>query len=185
MSDAIDRLAGRGSDGLNGSFSDTNNDLALFGLVTSLGLVAAVMSFFLPVRWYVGWVAGYLALGPLAGLCFGFTIMLFGGTLIYNTAGRWALSGIFAMLGLVGVLTTRWRGTVRWLHSRELGPVLNDICPQMMSCCLIGAFMLALGIDLVVNANRGTSLGLRKMLDSNDLHRAVGLLAGWTLRVQR
>lgn len=43
----------------------------------------------------------------------------------------------------------------------------------MVSTCLIGAFLLAIGIDLIVNGNRGTSLGLRKVLDSNSLHAEV------------
>ena len=43
----------------------------------------------------------------------------------------------------------------------------------MLACCLIGAFLLALGIDLILNANRGTSLGLRKILDENPRHAEV------------
>lgn len=37
-------------------------------------------------------------------------------------------------------------------------------------------WLLALGIDLLVNANRGASLGMRKLLDENDIHAEVGFM---------
>jgi hypothetical protein len=51
----------------------------------------------------------------------------------------------------------------------------------MISTCFIGAFLLATGIDLIVNANRGTSFGLRKLLDENSLHAEVS----WVLVFSR
>lgn len=107
----------RGVGGFNSSFSDTNNDLALYGLVTGLGLAGVLFSVFLPKKWYAGWWLGWLFLGPLAGMSVAFTMMILKngeGMLVDSLTGRWILIGVFAIIGLVSVVATKWRGAVSY-----------------------------------------------------------------------
>ena len=100
---------------MNSSFSISENDLALSGLIVGIGLLGLLISLVLPKRLYIGWWIGYLFLGGLAGLSVGFGIIILGGgegMLISNIAGRWVLSGGLALLGIGGVMATRYKGAV-------------------------------------------------------------------------
>jgi hypothetical protein len=101
--------------GLRTSGSDSSNDLALFGLMVGLALLATVLSFVTPKRFYIGWWLGWIALGLLAGASIGVTILLFRGgqLLIASQGGRWGLIGALALLAVFAVVPTRWRGAVR------------------------------------------------------------------------
>lgn len=44
---------------------------------------------------------------------------------------------------------------------------------------ILGTWLLALGVDLALNTNRGASLGLRKILDENALHQEVSYSLLW------
>lgn len=54
---------------------------------------------------------------------------------------------------------------------------------QTIAIALIGTWLIALGIDLMLNTNRGASLGLRKLLDENSLHQEVCLSVCYTSTV--
>lgn len=54
------------------------------------------------------------------------------------------------------------------LHAPRRGLTSRSLAPQALATGLTGGFLLALGIDLLVNPNTGMSLGLRFLIDQNS-----------------
>ena len=104
-----------GATGLKNSYSSTDNDLAIFGIIIGAGLFGFLLSRFLPRKWAAGWWLGWALLGPSAGLSVAFIMLMLknGESLLIGTmAGRWTLVAILAIIGLAAVTMTKWIGAV-------------------------------------------------------------------------
>ncbi|KAI0827994.1 hypothetical protein BC628DRAFT_1317116 [Trametes gibbosa] len=120
-------------------------------VLTLITLGAFVIGFFIGVL-NLGRMAGIWLLGVMSGLSIGIRIVLLRpGLLIPVYAANWI---IIALLMIVGLAVTVFR--------QRLGLV--------SSCTSVGTFLVALGVDLVINKQSGMSTGLRFLFDRNSSH---------------
>ncbi|KAK9896378.1 hypothetical protein P389DRAFT_196470 [Cystobasidium minutum MCA 4210] len=144
-----------GANGFKSSYSATDNNLAAFAIILGAGIFGFGFSRLLPRKWYIGWWLGWALLGPIAGMSIAMTVIMLGGgddMLFGSIVGRWILIAGLAIIGLIAVSSTKWTGAT-------------------LACCIVGSWLLALGVDLILNTNLGVSAGLRKLLDYNALHQ--------------
>lgn len=140
-------------DGVGGaqSASDWAEDMAVWGITAGSWVLGTVVGL-LPKY---GLLAGWTFLGCEGGLAVGFMLEMLADDLTIHSAGaRWTIIGILTVAGLVSVVMTRNGGAI-------------------VACALSGGFLVMLGVDLLVNEDRGMATGLPKLIDRNGHHKQV------------
>ncbi|KAH9935231.1 uncharacterized protein BXZ73DRAFT_45633 [Epithele typhae] len=130
--------------------------LGAFGV----SFIAGVLPF---GRW-----AGIILVGALGGMSIGFRVVLLRpGLLIPTYVLNWLVIVAFSILGLAGILV-----------KQRVGVTINTAA--------IGSFLIALGVDLIIQKQDGLSFGLRFLLDRNDSHFLSIVFRGYnpSLRTQ-
>ncbi|OJT10578.1 hypothetical protein TRAPUB_12914 [Trametes pubescens] len=134
------------------AFVNTVNAQGLSDLVLTIIVLAAFGIGFFVGLLNLGRVAGIWMLGILSGMSIGIRIVLLrDGLLIPKYAANWFIVGILMIIGL-GVTVFRQRFGL------------------VSSCAAVGSFLVALGIDLILNKQSGMSTGLRFLFDRNSSH---------------
>ncbi|KAI0359559.1 hypothetical protein OH77DRAFT_1387263, partial [Trametes cingulata] len=134
------------------AFINTVSAQGLSDLVlTIISLAAFAIGFLIGVL-NIGRMAGILLLGVLGGFSIGIRIVLLRpGLLIPIYVANWFLLAVFMVIGL-GVM----------LYRQRFGLV--------SACAAVGSFLVALGIDLILQKQSGMSAGLRFLFDRNSSH---------------
>ncbi|KAI0663955.1 hypothetical protein C8Q70DRAFT_930054 [Cubamyces menziesii] len=131
------------------------NTMSAAGIPDLLLTVMSVGAFgfgFLIGVFNIGRMAGILLLGVLGGFSIGLRIILLRpGLLIPTYVANWFVLVAFMIIGL-GVI----------LYRQRFGLV--------SSCAAVGSFLVALGIDLILQKQKGMSAGLRFLFDRNSSH---------------
>lgn len=135
------------------AFANTVNSSGISDIVlTCIVLGAFVVGFILGVL-DLGRKAGIFLLGLSGGLSIGIRIVLLRpGLLIPIYAVNWVFPIIFAAVGFVLAVAKQRAGIV-------------------IGSASAGTFLIALGVDLIINRQKGMSFGLRFLLDRNDVHQ--------------
>ncbi|KAJ3571731.1 hypothetical protein NP233_g3559 [Leucocoprinus birnbaumii] len=110
----------------------------------------------------IGKLAGMVSLGILGGLSLGVRLMLFRSGLLIPVGSDGYGAGYvlgWAMIAILGVLGGLWIALVRFQRSGLL-----------FACTATGTFLVALGVDLILNRQKGTSRGLIFLFDRNSSH---------------
>lgn len=111
-------------------------------------------------------------LGILGGMSIGIRIVLLrDGLLIPKYAANWFIVGILMIIGL-GVTVFRQRFGLVGARLTSASLVLTEPV-KVSSCAAVGSFLVALGIDLILNKQSGMSTGLRFLFDRNSSHFLV------------
>jgi len=118
-----------------------------------VGFAIGAMSF--------GRIAGITLLGITGGMSIGVRIILFRpGLLVPVFYVNWL---IITVLGIIGFLV---------VLMRQRAAITGG-------SAAVGTFLMSLGIDLVINKQKGMSLGLRFLFDRNNAHLVDILTTGW------
>ncbi|KAG8803417.1 hypothetical protein FRC17_006179, partial [Serendipita sp. 399] len=113
----------------------------------------------------IGILAGVSMLGASAGVALGILIVLLRPGLLFPI---YALN--ILPLGLLAALGTAW-------------PLWHQRLAVIVSSSTCGSFLIGLAVDLTLNKQSGMSLGLRFLLDRNQIHRRETLKAGYKPRI--
>lgn len=140
-------------------------------VLTIIVLAAFGVGFFIGLL-NLGRVAGIWMLGILGGMSIGIRIVLLrDGLLIPKYAANWFIVGILMIVGL-GVTVFRQRFGLVGARLTSASLVLTESA-KVSSCAAVGSFLVALGIDLILNKQSGMSTGLRFLFDRNSSHFLV------------
>ncbi|CDO74713.1 hypothetical protein BN946_scf184847.g21 [Trametes cinnabarina] len=120
-------------------------------VITVISLSAFALGFMIGV-FSIGRMAGILLLGVLGGFSIGVRLILLRpGLLIPRYVANWFGLAVFMIIGLGAILYRQRFGLVS-------------------SCAAVGSFLVALGIDLILNKQSGMAAGLRFLFDRNSSH---------------
>ncbi|OSC97298.1 hypothetical protein PYCCODRAFT_1377379 [Trametes coccinea BRFM310] len=129
-------------------------------VITVISLGAFAIGFLIGV-FNIGRMAGILTLGVLGGFSIGIRIILLRpGLLIPKYVANWFVLAVFMIIGLGAML-----------YRRRFG--------LLSSCAAVGSFLVALGIDLILNKQSGMAAGLRFLFDRNSAHFLAIVHAGY------
>lgn len=150
-------------------------------VLTIIVLAAFGVGFFIGLL-NLGRVAGIWMLGILGGMSIGIRIVLLrDGLLIPKYAANWFIVGILMIIGL-GVTVFRQRFGLVGARLTSASLVLTESV-KVSSCAAVGSFLVALGIDLILNKQSGMSTGLRFLFDRNSSHFLVSTCGCFCARV--
>ncbi|KAF8806649.1 hypothetical protein BYT27DRAFT_7101835 [Phlegmacium glaucopus] len=104
-----------------------------------------------------GRITGTTLLGITGGLAFGIRVMILKSNLLLSGSSLFSINWVLiAICGAAGGVSIMWKNAQR----KAL----------LLGCASIGTFLISLGVDLVINKQRGMSRGLRFLFDRNASH---------------
>ncbi|KAG0151733.1 hypothetical protein CROQUDRAFT_129854 [Cronartium quercuum f. sp. fusiforme G11] len=146
-----------GKHGLTGLNSPHwHQNIALISIIFGAGTLGALITFTFPAR---SISIGYTLLAIEASIVIGSSIEIFSNNRLATT--RVYLPWI--IIGLLAFCSTSFQ--LKTLPRSYLSRALSSAC--------VGCFGLFFGIDLLVNENKGFSLGWRRLFDHNSIHSPV------------
>ncbi|CAL1711492.1 unnamed protein product [Somion occarium] len=129
-------------------------------LLTCLVMGAFGLGFFIGL-FNLGRLAGITFLALSAGFSIGVRIVLFrDGLLVPSFFVNWIIATVCAVIGFVLV-------------------VVRQRLAILVSSASVGTFLIGLGVDLVINKQKGMSTGLRFLFDRNNSHLVDLFTRGW------
>ncbi|TRM68968.1 hypothetical protein BD626DRAFT_3528 [Schizophyllum amplum] len=135
---------------INAINEDGLPDLVLTAIVGGFFVLGFILGVF-----EVGRIGGIALIGLAGGLAFGVRVAIIKEGLLFPVDTLFALNWVVcAIFGVANGLLILWR--------QRAGLVLG--------CASIGAFLVSLGVDLIMNKQDGISRGLRLLFDQNASH---------------
>ncbi|RXW12369.1 hypothetical protein EST38_g13485 [Candolleomyces aberdarensis] len=140
---------------VNSMGPDSLNDLVIILVVLGFFLFGALIGF---LRF--GMHIGMVIIGILGGLSVGVRLAIIKSELLASGLEQYYANwGLIAACGVVTGVMVVWKRTQRW--------------SVVFGCASIGTFFVFLGVDLIINRQKGMSRGLRYLFDRNSNHIVV------------
>ncbi|KAJ2911758.1 hypothetical protein MD484_g8652, partial [Candolleomyces efflorescens] len=137
---------------INSMGPESLNDLVIVLVALGFFLFGALVGF---LRF--GMHIGMVIIGILGGLAVGVRLVIIKSELLVSGLEQYAANwGLIAAFGMVTGAMVVWKRTQRW--------------SVVFGCASIGTFLVFLGVDLIINRQKGMSRGLRFLFDRNSNH---------------